>query len=141
MCEFCLKHGEGEKWYLQTKNYSEDLLADVRRRRFIEQFSDPAVIAGEIGKGVRGMERLQRMPRFISYMLKRMLVRNMKKVHFGQVVPIEEDSVLVVKKGIEHEARNVSPTETLKLFCVFIPPMKLSPALTELAEKTKEFLG
>ncbi|MCL5962362.1 MAG: cupin domain-containing protein [Chloroflexi bacterium] len=59
----------------------------------------------------------------------------------GQVVPIEEDSVLVVKKGIEHEARNVSPTETLKLFCVFIPPMKLSPVLTELAEKTKEFLG
>ncbi len=59
----------------------------------------------------------------------------------GRVIPVEEDSVLVVKKGIEHEARNVSPTETLKLFCVFIPPMKLSPALTELAEETKRSLG
>jgi hypothetical protein len=38
MCEFCLKHGEGKKWYLQAKNYSDDLLSDVRRRRFIESF-------------------------------------------------------------------------------------------------------
>ena len=90
MCEFCVKHGEGEKWYLRTKNYSEDLLSDVKRRRFIEHFSDPKTVAREIKKGTRGMERLQKMPRFISYMLKRMIVRNMKKVHFGQVVPIEE---------------------------------------------------
>ena len=32
MCEFCLKHGEGEKWYLQAKNYSEDLMSDLRPR-------------------------------------------------------------------------------------------------------------
>jgi len=38
MCEFCLKHGEGKKWYLQVSNYSDDLLRDVRRRRFIETF-------------------------------------------------------------------------------------------------------
>ena len=31
MCEFCLKHGEGKKWYLQAKNYSDDLPADLRR--------------------------------------------------------------------------------------------------------------
>ncbi len=31
MCEFCHKHGEGKKWYLQAANYSEDLLSDVRR--------------------------------------------------------------------------------------------------------------
>ena len=35
MCEFCHKHGEGKKWYLQAKNYSEDLLSDLRRREFI----------------------------------------------------------------------------------------------------------
>ena len=29
MCEFCLKHGEGEKWYLQAKNYSDDLFSDL----------------------------------------------------------------------------------------------------------------
>src|SRR4030042_777363 len=34
MCEFCHQHGEGEKWYLQAKNYSDDLLHDLKRRRF-----------------------------------------------------------------------------------------------------------
>lgn len=26
MCEFCEEHGEGKKWYLQMRNYSEELL-------------------------------------------------------------------------------------------------------------------
>ncbi len=39
MCEFCLQHGEGQKWYLQAKNYSQDLLSDAHRRKFIGDFS------------------------------------------------------------------------------------------------------
>jgi len=38
MCEFCYKHGEGKKWYLQAENYSEDLMSDLRRRKFIKDF-------------------------------------------------------------------------------------------------------
>ena len=38
MCEFCHKHGEGKKWYMQVSNYSEDLLSDLRRRKFIQEF-------------------------------------------------------------------------------------------------------
>lgn len=38
MCEFCHKHGEGKKWYLQAKNYSEDLLSDLKRREFLSGF-------------------------------------------------------------------------------------------------------
>ncbi len=26
MCQFCTAHGEGQKWYLQMKNYAEILL-------------------------------------------------------------------------------------------------------------------
>ena len=26
MCEFCTKHGEGKKWYLQMRNYADELL-------------------------------------------------------------------------------------------------------------------
>jgi NAD-dependent dihydropyrimidine dehydrogenase PreA subunit len=26
MCEFCIQHGEGKQWYLQMKNYSQELL-------------------------------------------------------------------------------------------------------------------
>jgi hypothetical protein len=28
MCEFCMEHGEGLNWYLDAKNYGEDLLSD-----------------------------------------------------------------------------------------------------------------
>jgi len=59
MCEFCTAHGEGQKWYLQMRNYQEELLhADLDRlqkrvghvetrlewnQRFFEQFVMPAV--------------------------------------------------------------------------------------------------
>ena len=55
-------------------------------------------------------------------------------------IKLETDSVIVAPKGIEHECRNTSETETLKLFCVYIPPMKLNELLTELAKKTKKYL-
>jgi Pyruvate/2-oxoacid:ferredoxin oxidoreductase delta subunit len=90
MCEFCLKHGEGEKWYLQAKNYSEDLLNDVRRRKFIEAFSDPETITKAVARSAERTERLQNAPGFIRNIVSRLVTRKMKKMHFGQVVPIEE---------------------------------------------------
>ena len=87
MCEFCTKHGEGEKWYLQAKNYSDDLLSDVRRRRFLEEFvSEPDALA----RDARHMDRLEKAPAFVKGIISRIVTRRMKKVHFGQVVPIEE---------------------------------------------------
>lgn len=87
MCEFCLKHGEGKKWYLEAKNYSDDLLSDVRRRRFIEEF---ASAPESLARDAQRMDRLKKAPRFIRSMITRLITRRMKRVHFGQVVPIEE---------------------------------------------------
>lgn len=87
MCEFCHQHGEGKKWYLQAKNYSDDLLSDVRRRKFIEDFiSHPE----ELSRNVQGFDRLAKAPRFVRSVVSRIITRRMKKNHFGQVVPIEE---------------------------------------------------
>jgi len=87
MCEFCLKHGEGKKWYLRAENYSEDLLSDIRRRRMIETFfSNPEALA----RGAQQLSKLDRAPGFIRGMVTRVISRRMKRVHFGQVVPIEE---------------------------------------------------
>jgi hypothetical protein len=87
MCEFCLQHGEGKKWYLQAKNYADDLLSDLKRRRFIETFlADPVALAKE----VHDIERLNKLPKFIRDIIGRLITRKMKKVHFGQIVPIEE---------------------------------------------------
>jgi NAD-dependent dihydropyrimidine dehydrogenase PreA subunit len=87
MCEFCLKHGEGEKWYLQAKNYPDDLFSDIRRRKYIEEFvSHPEALA----KDAHNIDRLSRLPGFIKDLVGRIVTWKMKKTHFGQVVPIED---------------------------------------------------
>ena len=87
MCEFCLKHGEGKKWYLQASNYSDDLLNDVRRRKFIETFfTDTEALAREVQR----VEQLEKTPRFIKGIVKRIITGKMKNIHYGQVVPIED---------------------------------------------------
>jgi Pyruvate/2-oxoacid:ferredoxin oxidoreductase delta subunit len=66
------------------------MLSDIRRLRFLEKFSNPEELEQEIARSNRGMERLKKVPWFIRNMLSRLITRKMKKVHFGQVVPIEE---------------------------------------------------
>jgi len=38
MCEFCVRHGDGKRWYLNAANYAEELLHDLRREKYIEEF-------------------------------------------------------------------------------------------------------
>jgi NAD-dependent dihydropyrimidine dehydrogenase PreA subunit len=38
MCEFCIQHGAGKKWYLESKNYAEKLAASEGRESFIKDF-------------------------------------------------------------------------------------------------------
>jgi ferredoxin len=87
MCEFCVQHGEGKKWYLEAKNYAEDLLSDARRRRFISDFfKRPEHLAEESAQ----LDSLRRLPAFVQRAIKGAVTRRMKKQHFGQVVPLED---------------------------------------------------
>lgn len=87
MCEFCLKHGEGKKWYLQAKNYSDDLLSDIRRRRFIEHFfTDTERLKKQAGK----LDKLDGTPRILRNLIGRLISARMKQLHYGQVLPIED---------------------------------------------------
>lgn len=87
MCEFCHKHGEGKKWYLRAENYSEDLLSDLRRRRFIEEFvSEPEGLREDLEK----IEKLDRAPAFVRRAVGRVVSNRQKRIHYGQVVPIED---------------------------------------------------
>jgi len=86
MCEFCHQHGEGKKWYLQAKNYSQELWNEERRqmtKEFFEKFEETA--ATTFG----GLEQLKADPAALETMLP-MVVAEQKKNHWGQVVPIEE---------------------------------------------------
>lgn len=87
MCEFCMKHGEGKKWYLEAKNYSEDLMDDLRRRKMVaEFFGNP----DSLGSDVAGLSKLEKAPGFVKSVMRPLIVRKAKKEHFGQVVPLEE---------------------------------------------------
>jgi ferredoxin len=87
VCEFCHKHGDGKKWYLQAKNWSDDLLSDLRRREFIADYlSDPH----HIKEGMDSLDRLARAPAFIRRAISGSVSRRMKRTHFGQVLPLED---------------------------------------------------
>jgi len=88
MCRFCVEHGEGERWYLQAKNYAYDLQSDLARREYVVDF-----VAGfsDMREGAIGwMERLERVPVPLSTLGKSLVSRRQQKIHFGQPVPIEE---------------------------------------------------
>jgi Fe-S-cluster-containing hydrogenase component 2 len=87
MCEFCHKHGEGEKWYLRAENYSADLLSDLKRRKFIADFfslteKSPGLLE-RVGK-------LRIMPHFVKSAVVTHKVGRWKELHYGQVLPIED---------------------------------------------------
>jgi ferredoxin len=92
MCEFCTQHGEGKVWYLEMKNYAEELFhaelsaaekeivqANTRyewNQRFWKTFVMPAVT---------GQARPRDDPSFHSRTLE-----ETKTEHWGQVLPIED---------------------------------------------------
>lgn len=88
MCEFCHQHGEGRKWYLAAKNYSADLWEDAERKRFIEDFLEKAAAEGP--RIPEQMAKFAAAPRVLKWFLRRRITRRMKKMHFGQVVPLED---------------------------------------------------
>jgi len=88
MCEFCTQHGEGEKWYLNVKNYSEELLHDPRRLQMIRTFYRQIVDQGN-EKMVRMENLRQRNPKMLDR-IRDAYTREMKSVHFGQVLPSED---------------------------------------------------
>ncbi len=87
MCEFCMKHGEGHKWYLEASNYSEDLLSDLKRQRFIKHFyGDPGSLLSKVKK----LELLDKAPWLVKRFVRWRAIRQQKRQHYGQVIPIED---------------------------------------------------
>ncbi len=87
MCEFCTKHGEGKKWYLQAANYSDHLLSDLKRRQFIIDFlGHPERLSNNVNK----LKDLDRAPSFVKRLARSAVTRRQKRNHFGQVLPLED---------------------------------------------------
>lgn len=87
MCDNCTKHGEGRKWFLQAKNYSDDLLVDLGRAAYIRDFF--AVQARQVGRK-EPMEGLRLIPRPLRRMLRAAILQRLAIDHYGQIVTLEE---------------------------------------------------
>jgi ferredoxin len=88
MCEFCVKHGDGKRWYLNAANYAEELLYDIRRVRYIEEFVPE--MSSKAARWLRVIDRGRRLSRRLTERKMRVQSRAMKKIHYGQVLPIED---------------------------------------------------
>lgn len=93
MCEFCTKHGEGKIWYKNAANFGQDLLSDLQRRRYIENFLTTAFSEGFATLG--RLETIYRKKGKLPTAVTTAMTAKAKAEHFGQVLPIEEISEVV----------------------------------------------
>ncbi len=131
MCEYCTEHGEGKKWYLQMKNYSDELLhqelssrqkeiveASSRietRLRFFENRVIPAIT------GVPGLHDQSQDASGSMAQLSEKEMAKRRKVSFGQVLPIEDiEQVIDIADSITRFAcgcRFITTGKTDKRYC------------------------
>ena len=93
MCDFCTKHGQGKRWYLEAKNYSDDLLHDVHRQKVVRDIA-AALLSPEAADKLKSkfqqLDKMDSLPRPVRALVSWLVTWKMKRLHFGQVVPIED---------------------------------------------------
>lgn len=92
MCEFCVKHGEGKKWYLNAKNYSDDLLSDVKRRKLV--VSAFYRINSVYKRYFRLFKTFSGLP-MVKAIAKPVIKNTFIYEHWGQIIPIEDVRAIV----------------------------------------------
>lgn len=95
MCEFCTKHGDGKVWFKNAANYGQDLMADIRRRHYIEGFFRSTIEEGIVTLG--RLEALYQKKKRLPQRLVKQMVDRAREEHFGQVVTLEDIREIVSK--------------------------------------------
>jgi NAD-dependent dihydropyrimidine dehydrogenase PreA subunit len=131
MCEFCHKHGEGKKWYLAARHYSEDLLSDLRRRKFIEEFYNHP---DKLVAGVDRLRQLEQAPQPIRGLIRWVTVARQKSIHYGQVLPIEEVEKIFEMSTSIHRVACICRHNTLKKEARYCYGVSVGPNGNRMAE-------
>ncbi|MGQ9573119.1 MAG: 4Fe-4S binding protein [Dehalococcoidia bacterium] len=92
MCQFCTEHGEGKKWYLQAKNYSEEMLNEERKRFMADFFEN---IEQFVRDRIGALDKLIAADPAAARAMFPAVVEQQKKEHFGQVIPLEDVEQIV----------------------------------------------
>ena len=96
MCEFCISHGEGKRWYENITNYSRELFLQVSSDEALKNYL--AGFGQSMQKNIPKAEKWKRRLPFIYNVLAYpWITRRFKKNHFGQMVPVED-----VEKVLNH---------------------------------------
>jgi ferredoxin len=82
MCEFCDKHGEGKKWYLQARNYSRDLYSDLAKHQVFD--------IKKASRDVKKLGEINKAPALVRAVMTPYITERIKRMHYGQVLPIED---------------------------------------------------
>jgi Pyruvate/2-oxoacid:ferredoxin oxidoreductase delta subunit len=85
MCEFCHEHGEGKKWYLQAKNYSQELINQERKNIYTSVNN----MGESVIESLKRLDSLKDNPEVRKSALP-LIIAKRKKTHWGQVITLEE---------------------------------------------------
>lgn len=89
MCEFCTRHGEGKIWYHNMENYSREVFSrvntDRKFRKYLRDFRKRLSFLPFAAYWFK-----QRVPFLYDSLVYPVVTANLKKNHFGQVVPRED---------------------------------------------------
>lgn len=122
MCEFCIKHGEGKKWYEVMKHYSADFAADPRRVRYIQKFVDGMVHHG--GETVAKLKWAKHKFPAVYRFIRQIGTAGMKLNHYGQIVPLEDaEKIIDLVQSVTRIAcicRSVTTGRTDARYCLML---------------------
>ncbi len=139
MCELCVQHGEGKKWYLQAKNYSQDLWNEEIRAKFEKQYGlweeNRIKHAVEADKMIAADFNAYRAMRISQ-------AEQQKKQYWGQIVPIEDaEKILDMSTNIARlpcPCRKVRGVRNAK-FCFGLTIERGKSALSTYPDYANEF--
>jgi ferredoxin len=113
MCEWCYKHGAGNRWYLNARNYLHETAAEVGAQEYLEMLwknYEKVYIQRLFGISSKGIGYKLQWPllgRFMRWYINRWLHKDKNceplraEGHFGQVVPLAEAmKILEIAKPI-----------------------------------------
>lgn len=129
MCQFCHQHGEGKTWYLKAENYAEELLEDMRRRKFIAGFISDTAREEPTAEGK--LDKADHVPSWLRGLSFSLLEKRFRRDHFGQVVPLEDvERVLALAGSIVRvpcvcRKKRTGRTDNSYCFGLGIDPEKL----------------
>ena len=114
MCEWCMKHGAGGKWYMNAKNYSDELAKELDAEEYLTEqwrnFEQVFIrkIAGFSSIGLGYKLKMPLIGRVIRWNAERMIHNESKNRnpiradgHFGQVIPLEDAQIILSELAAE----------------------------------------